>query len=584
MRPLTIRERVIALGVVFAVTVFAYRGVVANGFVYDDAVAVVKNPSVRSLSRASEWVSSPYAVSANRGGKNYRPVVVASYGLDYAWWGGRAAGFHVTNLLIHLIVVALVYLTARRLWTSDVAALTAAAWMALHPINAQAVNYITARSSTLVAAFVLAAVALYDRWVERGAASFSPAAMGWMAGALVCGLMALGAKEASAVLPLLIVVWDRARFGTVASWRATVVRSAPFWALLAGWLVVRQIMVGAGSDRGEMPWAWIIQSSAFAAKIFVTAVSHSFWPVGLAMDYGWPPALDSVAILSVVAGTVALLAGGWVLVRVDRRMAWCAGWFVATLPPVLVLPFLTRLALYQEHRAYPAEIGMAWLIGGVVWWGASRVSGRPWVVRVAGAFAAVLIVVMVTMDAQRTRVWSDSVRLWEDVLARYPDSAVARAERGTWLVNNGRFDEGEREFLAALRTMPNYVYPHLMLGVTYAKRGEFERAVAAYRTALEFRPAFVEARIRLGLAYEALGHADQALAEYDRAIRDDPWASPAILFSALILARQGRAQDALERLRRVAPDDPIYPEVQATIQRMGVDPDVTGGSRKEGAS
>jgi tetratricopeptide (TPR) repeat protein len=293
------------------------------------------------------------------------------------------------------------------------------------------------------------------------------------------------------------------------------------------------------------------------------------------VDYAWPLGLDTLAVLSAVAGTVVLVIAGWSLARVDRRMAWCAGWFGASFLPVLALPFVTRIALYQEHRAYLAEIGVAWLVGGAVWWAASTFRAGGWVRFAAVAAGTALVVVMVSTDGERTRVWEKTVQLWEDVLEKYPDSAVARGERGTWLLNDGRIDEAEREFLAALRTMPNYVYSYLMLGVTYSKRGETDRSIAAFRTALEFRPTLVEARIRLGLAYEDLGLVDQALTEYDRAIQDDPWASPAFVFSALILERRGRADEALRRLRQVAPDDPIYPDARAAIDRMGANPGAT---------
>lgn len=574
MTALTARQRALALGVLLAVTAAAYRGVVENGFVYDDAVTVTKNPAVRSLTRAPEWFVSPHAASANRGGKNYRPIVVASYALDEALWAGRAGGFHATNLAIHLAVVVLVYAAARRLWSADLPALAAAGWMALHPINAQAVNYITARSSALAAGFVLAAVILYDRWAGARAAGSRRRPTAWVAGALGCGLLALGAKESAAVLPLLILVWDRARFGTTATWQASVVRSLPFWGLLVGWLGLRAMVVGEGPSRGGMPLEWVVQGVAFGAKIVNTAVGQSLWPAGLAVDYAWPIAPDVKTGLAAIAGTAALVLVGWSLARVDRRMAWCAAWFGVSLLPVLALPFVTRIALYQEHRAYLAEIGAAWLVGGAAGRAASRVSAERWVRGGVVAAATALVIAMAWTDGERTRAWRDTFRLWEDVLQKYPDSGVARAERGTWLLNDGRFDEAEREFLAALKTMPNYVYPYLMLGVTYSKRGEPERAIAAYRTALEFRPAFVEARIRLGLAYEDLGLADRALTEYDRAIQDDPGAGPALVFSALILEQQGRTDEALQRLRQVAPDDPIYPDARAVIERLGT----AGGS------
>jgi tetratricopeptide (TPR) repeat protein len=578
MMSLTGRQRALALGILLAVTASAYRGVILNGFVYDDRVTVAMNPAVRSLTRASEWFVSPHAASANRGGKNYRPIVVATYAVDHALWAGRAAGFHATNLAIHLAVVVLVFAAARRLWRADVPALVGAGWMALHPVNAQAVNYISARSSTLAAAFLLAAVILYDRWVEaRAVPAPGRGPTVWLAGALGCGLLALGTKESVAVLPLLILAWDRARFGATATWRASATRSLPFWGLLAGGLALRAMVVGQGTVQGDMPLAWVIQGLAFGAKIVNTAVGHSLWPVGLAVDYAWPPVLGLEAGLAAIAGTAALVLAGWGLVRVDRRMAWCAAWFGVALLPVLALPFVTRIALYHEHRVYLAEVGVAWLVGGAVWWAASRASAGRWIRGAGVAAATVLVIVMAWTDGRHTWAWGDTVRLWEDVLRKYPESGVARGERGTWLLNNGRLNEAEQEFLAVLKTMPDYVYPYLMLGVTYANRGEPERAVAAYRTALELRPTFVEARIRLGLAYEDLGLADQALIEYDRAIQDDPWASPALVFSALIMERQGRTVEARQRLRRVAPDDPIYPDARVALQRLGFAPASTNG-------
>jgi tetratricopeptide (TPR) repeat protein len=564
---LTPAARLAALAMVLVVTAVAYRGVFAGGFVYDDQVTVVRNPAVWSLSRAAEWVTSPYAVSANREGKNYRPVTVASYALDDAVWGERPAGFHATNLAIHLLVVLLVYSLARRLWGGDLPALTAAAWMALHPINAQAVTYISARSSTLAAMGVLVAVLCYDRWAEaRAGGGAHRSARGWLAGALGAAAFALGAKESAAVLPLLIVAWDRARFGETSSWRASAIRSVPFWIVLGVWLVVRHVVIGGMTGPGgRVPDGWLLQWAAFSARIVETAATHSVWPVGLAADYGWPVRLETGAAVAAGLATAGLVIAAGVLARVDRRMSWCAAWFGAALLPVLALPYITRMALYQEHRVYLAEIGAAWLVGGAVAW-AAPVMWRRTAFRLAAAtVASALVVAAVWMDGERTWVWGDTVRLWDDVSATYPDSAIAHNERGLQRLNSGRLDEAEREFLAALRLLPGHAYTYLMLGMVYDKLSDPGRATEAYRSALAIRPRYAEARLRLGLAYQAAGRSDDALAEFERTLQDDPWASPARVFVADILERRGRVDEALRQLERVTPEDRIYDEAQVRL-------------------
>ena len=140
----------IAVGAILLVAAVTYRGVTAHDFVLDDTHTVKHNPALRSLTFAPQWLTSPYSASVVREFANYRPVLVASYALDYALWGERPAGYHATNLAIHLGVVILGFVLARRLWRDDAAALCAAGLIALHPINAEAVNYLTARSQAMI--------------------------------------------------------------------------------------------------------------------------------------------------------------------------------------------------------------------------------------------------------------------------------------------------------------------------------------------------------------------------------------------------------------------------------------------------
>lgn len=559
--------RFAAIGALLFVTAAAYQGVVTAGFVYDDMYTVARNPSVRSLARAPEWFLAPDAVTSDGRGSNLRPITVASYAVDFSLWGERPAGFHATSLAIHLVLVVLVWLLAQRLWAHDLSALVAAGWMALHPINAQAVNYLTARSSTLAAVGILAAVVCYDRWAAgRMAAGAGRGSRVWMAGALGAGAFALGAKESAAVLPLLIIAWDRARFGHIEPWRASVVRSSPWWGLLGAWLLYRAAVLG-GASAVEPTASGLFQGAAFAAKIVAAAAAHSVWPVGFAIDYGWPTVLDAGAAMGSLAVVVAVAAAGWSLVRVDHRMAWCAAWFGVSLLPVMMLPFITTLALYQEHRAYLAEIGVAWLAGGIVYRVVSGWNPGWWARGVAVGAAALLVAAAVWVDRERTAVWADADRLWEESVARYPSSAMARNGRVLRLLHADRLDEAEQEVVLSLRARPTNPYTHMLLGMVYGKRGETERAAAAYRSSLELRPTFVEARVRLAMAYQAMGRADDALAEFDRAIRDDPKGSPAVVLSAVLLDDMGRAGEALQRLTRVPPDDPFYPDA---LFRAGV--------------
>ncbi len=547
------------LGAILLLAVVTYRGVTANGFVLDDVHTVARNPSIRSWAHAASWFTSPYAVSWSKESANYRPVLVTSYALDEAVWGESPAGFHATNLLLHLGVVTIVFLLAARLWGQRGAALGAAAWVALHPINAEAVNYVAARSSVLMTFGVVGAVLAYDASI--GAAGRARTVR--LGGALALGGLALGAKEAAAVLPLLILIWDRARFGETATWTTSVKRSIPFWVLVALWFVVRGAIM-ADTPRAA-PAGSAAQAVLFGAKIALTALCHSLWPTSLAIDYGWPVEIGSGESLVLAAGVAVVIPAVWGLFRVDRRVGWCLAWFGVALMPLMALPFVTRLTLYQDHRVYLGEVGIALIAGRLLDSAARAFAGRR-TVRVPIAVALVgLIVAAMSADRVRTAVWADADHLWDDTLAKYPDSALARNERGLRLLNDGRLDEAEREFQTALRLIPKYAFTHVYLGMTYAKRGDTERAIDAFNTALSFRPRFTEARVRLGMTYEQQGRSDLALAEYERALGDDPAATSALVRSAGLFAAREQWAEAMSRYRRALAIDPQDDEAAVAL-------------------
>jgi len=535
-------------------TAGVYRGALRNGFVWDDTHTVANNPAIRSLSAAGRWFASPDATSTLRE-NNYRPVLVTSYAVDYALWGRFPSGYHATNLLIHLGVVAAVFALGRRLWRDAPSALCAAAIVALHPLNAEAVNYVSARSSSLSALFALAALFAYDavsrdegdrRWgLGRGAG---------LGSALLLGLAALGTKETAVILPLLVVAWDRMRFGERHGWLVTLARSLPWWALVALWLAARGAVLGDAPRAawvGDGPW----QAGLFAAKIYASSIGHWLWPAGLAIDHGWPPVIGGREAALVIAALCVAAVATWGVFRLDRRWGWCLAWFWAALLPVVALPWVSRLTLYQDHRVYLAGVGLAWLAGRAAV-GARAVIRRP-MARVATTIAAAVLVSGVALaDARRTAVWKDSDRLWEDVVERYPKSVLAQNHIGVSLLQQSRIEDARRVLERSVGLAPHFAPSHNYLGIALASLGERARAIAEFETALALDPNYAIARLNLGNSHEQAGRLDLALEAYEKGFPDGPWARDTLERAARVLERQGRFDDALDRSRRIVAVDP----------------------------
>jgi tetratricopeptide (TPR) repeat protein len=549
-----------ALAAVLVATLAAYHGVLRNGFVWDDVHMIVNNRALDSLGSVPQWFTRPETTSTLRD-PNFRPVLVVSFAVDVALWGRQPAGFHATNLAVHLGVVLLAYVLARRVWRNPWSALAGAALVALHPINAEAVNYVSARSSLLSTAFTLAAIAVSQPPNGREVVH-SRNVLG-----LSCGFLALGVKETAVVLPMLIVLWDRLVSNADRPWRASLRRSLPWWALVALYLAWRTAVLAgnAPADRvGDGLW----QPLLFAMKIFLTSFGSWLLPIGSAVDHGWPWEISFTEGTVLVAGALAVGGGTLAVFRFDRRIGWCVGWFWTALLPLAALPWVSRLTLYQDHRVYLAGIGLAWAGGELVrrvadgfMTSAPRRLG-------AGLLAAGLGSIAIAADASRTAVWRDADRLWAHTLELYPTSVLAINHQALGWLGAGETAKARDAFAASVTLAPGFAVTHNYLGVTYARLGDLDRAVAEFSSAVRISPLFLNARLNLGNAYEQLGRLDLALAAYEEGVPDQPWAVDLIERAARLLTRMNRLDEALERYRRIAKIDPHHRSATAAFGRQ----------------
>ncbi|MEW6682717.1 MAG: tetratricopeptide repeat protein [Nitrospirota bacterium] len=547
-----------ALVVLLFATVFAYHGALRNGFVWDDSHTIVNNRAIDSLKSMPSWFTRPETWSA-RFEASYRPVITASFGLDVALWGRNPARFHAVNIAIHLSVILLTSVLAIRLWGQPWSAVLAAGLVALHPINAEAVNYVSARSSLLSTFFTLGAVAAWARWSDG-----RPAAIRWLAASLILGGLALGTKETSVVLPLLIIVWDRATSDRERSFAATIRQSLPWWGLISAYLAWRTFIL-SGSQTERLIDEGIWQPALFAIKIFLTSLWSWFVPIGSAVDHGWlwriAPTEGAVLVGGILVAAIATL----VVYRFDRRIGWCVAWFWVSLLPLAALPLISRVTLYQDHRVYLAGIGLAWAGGEVFRRIGHALVSRPPLGVGAGVLTAALTSLAVAVDAARTSVWRDADRLWAHTLDRYPTSVLARNHQGMRWLEAGETTKARDAFEQSAALAPDFAVTHNYLGIAYAQLGDLDRAIAEFTTAVRLSPLFINARLNLGNAYERTGRWDLALAAYEQGIPDEPWVADLLERAAKLLTRMGRRDEALARYQRILLVEPNHRAARAAI-------------------
>jgi tetratricopeptide (TPR) repeat protein len=529
--------------------VAGYAGSLLGDFVWDDRLLIVENDRVRQADRLGELLTSSFWETGDRYDRFrsfFRPLVSLSFFVDHALWGLRPWGFHLTNLLLHMACSVLVLAVARREGLPPWSAFAAGALFAVHPVHVESVAWISGRTDVLCVTLCLGAFLLHRRATDPGRA----AGLALAGSALLFGL-ALAAKEMAATLPFLLALdrwFERRR-------PANAVRAAwPHFVVLAVYAAARQATLGAAGEPlfTLEPSAWV------ATALFVVAryLTLLLLPIGLDAHYPYAP-LDSLAT---AAGVVAAAFGGvvacaaWALARHSPRGLFWLAWTVLALVPVLAFGRFGDVIMADRFLYLPSVGWVLLAAHGLA--GLARGRSRVFVHRTAAVTAAAIVALTVA-TAARTRVWTNDLTLFADMVRTSPDSALVRCNLGMALHARGEIDAAVLEHLRAIELEPSYAMAYNNLAVALEAQGRFEEALGAYREALALAPAQLEASINFGHLLSRTGSPERGLALLQEVVGRHPRHAAARYALADALERQGRGEEALGHLaaaRRLRPE------------------------------
>ena len=156
------RGVILAGGLIVVAAVAAYHNAFAAAFVFDDASAILKNPTIRHLWPVWDTLSPP----VTGGGVCGRPLVNFSFAVNYAISGTNVWSYHLLNLIIHVLAGLTLFGVVRRTLGQPVlrerfgadalplAAVAALLWT-VHPLQTESVTFVVQRNEALVGLFYL---------------------------------------------------------------------------------------------------------------------------------------------------------------------------------------------------------------------------------------------------------------------------------------------------------------------------------------------------------------------------------------------------------------------------------------------
>jgi hypothetical protein len=449
------RTRLFLLGAVLV----AFGASLASGFHFDD-YAILSDPAMES---GSGWMEI-FTI------RQTRPLTYLTFWLNYAIGGASPVGFHALNLVLHLVAVALAFECLRRLLPESAAA-AAAAIFALHPIQAEAVNYVWARSIVLATALCLASML---EWLEGR----RWAAVCWFAGALL-------AKEEVAAFPLALWMTDQREAGSRAPIAAMLALAVAAGARTA-YATAVVVGSGAGAQAGISPGRYFMAEGVAILRYL------RLWivPYGFTVD----PDLSVPPVWLGALAWVAVAAVGYAAWRYSR---WALAGLILLIPSSTIFP---AADLAADRRMYLPVFAFAAAAGPLL--------ARRWAaVSVAAVLAALSIV--------RTQVWRDDRALWTEAVKRAPQKVRPK-------VQLARASPAARalELLVQARELaPMDPSVAAEMGKRLLAEGQPEAALEEFGRALALEPGDARNYNNRGVALAQLGQTEAARADFERAVR-----------------------------------------------------------------
>lgn len=503
------RRSFLALAIIGVV---AYLNSWWNPFIWDDEQFIFKNVFVTEF-RLPELLSQPVTAGGGVISNYYRPLTSLTFAIDWAVWGGRPFGFHLTNTALHVGTGLTLFALFKLLgigrqkpdhetpekWWLDPAWWVSAVFL-VHPIQTEAVTYINSRGDSLYAFCLSLSLLFFTKvWLKQQshARNFF-LTIAFFVAALLSKEIALAGAGLFGLLSFLIVFKDVL---TKKNWRQTLNNNQLGLGLTTVLIAIAICYLGLRATiwNFDNSFDFYDGSGQYAQNLDIRLLTFSkiHWMYLKFLFLPWPLHMErDTALVTTAANpwtwslTAFWLAAAWLGWREisQKHTYWIwlgAGWWWLMLLPVSgIIPIN---GLLYEHWLYLPMVGW-WLLCYRILdiWLVPHLKlklPQPFLLSVGAFWLAILLL----LTWRQNYLWGDHIRFYTYIL---------------------QFNQTARV--------------HNNLAMAYDQQGEHHQAISHYQAAIEITDSYPQVQYNLGNAYSEIGENNAATAAYNRAIEIDP--------------------------------------------------------------
>jgi len=410
--PLLQNKNVVIVSSILVLTVFVFGTLAHNGFFWDDYDYITINPQITKLS-----LQGIFDIFSTFRSSNYHPLTTLSWAVEYHFWGLQAAGYHITNLVIHLINIVLVFTFARLLLKDIRVATFTAVVFAIHPMHVESVAWISERKDVLYTLFYVLGLCLYVKYLNTKKAIY-------VVFTFAAFLLSCLSKSAAITLPLMLILIDyyKENFSL-----KTIVQKIPFLAVSLVFGIVAIISQRSGNAVNQD-----IVHFGFIDRIFLLCYSVYYYlvsfvvPGQLCSVHYYPKAGIVLPMQYYVAAIVLvlLLLASLFVKKYRRELIFGFGFYAISISLVLQLIPLGK-SIVAERYSYVPYIGLAIMVAKIALDALSSVKHVKTANTVVYICFGVCVISFSVQSYQRSVMWKDAYTLYTDVINKNPDESFS---------------------------------------------------------------------------------------------------------------------------------------------------------------
>jgi len=513
---LTKKRAYICLIGLLIITVFIYANALENGLLNFDDNEYFTYPEITQLSwpNLKRYFSHYYLIM-------YQPIPVLSFAITHYFSQVKTIPLHVFNLIFHLLNVLMVYLFITKLSQKRIIALIAAMLFAIHPMNVEAVTWISARSSSMYTFFYILSLIFYLNYIKLAQKKYL-----FFVG--LAFLLSLLSKAQAVTLPLVLLVIDfyYSRINK-AMLQGILLEKTPFFILsfIFGIIAIFDKNTIDNITNGMLVSYTYPEIICLVCYSFVFYLYKIFIPIHLCAIHVYPLKINGYLPLIYYISPFILLTLIGLIWPIARNKKYVQFGLLLFLISILInIQFIpSRLFIVSERYGYFPYIGIFFIIGSFYYEiGEGGLNINEYTKRVLYALLLLYSLIFIGLTIQRNAIWKDNISFMTDIIKKNPGVPYlsrAYGTRANALISNNQLGEALADYNRAIEVNPSEAITYLNRSFLYIKMNNYSDAINDLDTAIKLQPNSAVMYTKRGLAKYVSQDSHGALYDINQAIK-----------------------------------------------------------------